>query len=224
MITPIPQEIAEFVKPFGVQDMDFFAKACQKLGECLYTVNETTNLTAIPPEQFWYKHVADSLSVASAIPEIQTWSCDLGDIGCGAGFPSLVLAAAFPKMRITAIDSTLKKITFVEETAMAMGLKNLRAEHGRGNELGRQRQWRGRFKFMTARAVGALQKLLREDGELLPKEGVFAIYRTPKQCQEELDALKANPADGAGWRISATDVFTLPGEAGQRNFLLCRKT
>ncbi len=219
----MPPELSEFVKSCGVQDLDGFAAACLKLGECLYTVNETTNLTAIPPEQFWTKHVADSLSVATAIPEIRTWSCDLGDIGCGAGFPSLVLAAAFPKMRITAIDSTLKKITFVEETASAMGLKNLRAEHGRGNEMCRQRQWRGRFKFMTARAVGALSKLLKEAGDMIPKEGVFAIYRTPKQCQEELDALQANPAEMAGWKIAATQVFELPGDAGQRNFILCRK-
>ena len=222
-MTPIPANIAEFAKAHQVQDIERFASACQKLGECLYQTNEITNLTAIPPEQFWSKHVADSLSVASAIPEIKTWSCELGDIGCGAGFPSLVLAAAFPKMKITAIDSTLKKITFVEETALAMGLKNLRAEHGRGNEMCRKRQWRGRFNFMTARAVGAMSKLLKEAGDMIPKEGVFAIYRTPKQCQEELDALKANPADSIGWKISATEPFELPGEAGQRNFLICRK-
>jgi 16S rRNA (guanine527-N7)-methyltransferase len=220
---PISQEAADFIKTFNLQNFEAFVKACEILGDELYLVNETTNLTAIPPEQFWTKHVADSLSVARAIPEICSWACPLGDIGCGAGFPSLVLAAAFPKLSITSIDSTLKKITFVEETASKMGLKNLRAEHGRGNEMGRQRQWRGRFKFMTARAVGALPKLLKETAALVSKEGVLAVYRTPKQSQEEFDALALNPAEGEGWKISSTDTFTLPGEAGQRNFTLCRK-
>lgn len=222
-MTKAPAELESFFASCGVQDVPAFSSACEKLGERLYAVNETTNLTAIPQEQFWTKHVADSLSVSTALKEIRTWSCELGDIGCGAGFPSLVLAAAFPKMKITAIDSTLKKIVFVEETAEAMGLSNLRAEHGRGVEMGRQRQWRGRFKFMTARAVGALPKLLKEAGAMIPKEGVFAIYRTPKQSQEELDALSATPSDAEGWKISSTEVFALPGETGERTFILCRK-
>ena len=104
-----------------------------------------------------------------------------------------------------------------------MGLKNIRAEHGRGIEMSRQRQWRGRFKFMTARAVGALPKLLSETAAMISKEGVFAIYRTPKQCQEELEALKLAPSTAAEWKITDTVPFELPGEAGQRNFLLCRK-
>jgi len=222
-MTPIPQETLEFLKTFSLPNLDAFVEACSKLGDELYRVNETTNLTAIPPEQFWTKHVADSLSVSNAIPEIKKWSCDLGDIGCGAGFPSLVLAAAFPHLKISSIDSTLKKLTFVEETASAMHLRNLRTEHARGIELGRQRQWRGRFKFMTARAVGALPKLLSETSLLVCKEGVLAVFRTPKQCQEELDALAKTPSDGAGWRIMATEPFDLPGEAGQRNFILCRR-
>jgi 16S rRNA (guanine527-N7)-methyltransferase len=127
-------------------------------------------------------------------------------------------------MKINSIDSTLKKIVFVEETASKMGLKNLKALHGRGVEMGRQRQWRGRFKFMTARAVGALPKLLSETESLLGKEGVLAVFRTPKQCQEEMDALKLPSSDMAKWKIMATEYFDLPEDAGTRNFILCRRS
>ena len=224
-IPSIPQETLAFIESFELPNQQRFLELCAKLGEELYRVNETTNLTAIPADQFWTKHVADSLSVAKVIPEIKTWNCEMGDIGCGAGFPSLVLAAAFPKLRITSIDSTLKKIVFVEETASAMGLGNLRCEHGRGIEMGRQQQWRNRFKFMTARAVGALPKLMTETAALVNKEGVLAVFRTPKQCQEELDALKLAPvASSAAWKVTDTEPFDLPSGAGQRNFILCRRS
>jgi 16S rRNA G527 N7-methylase RsmG len=145
----------------------------------------------------------------------------MGDIGSAPGF--LAWSAAAFQHENQLLDST-EEDRRRRGNPPQNGVKNLKALHGRGVEMGRQRQWRGRFKFMTARAVGALPKLLSETESLLGKEGVLAVFRTPKQCQEEMDALKLPSSDMAKWKIMATEYFDLPEDAGTRNFILCRRS
>ncbi len=224
MTDGVPAPTLEFLKELPIQDLEGFLKACETLRAYLYETNETFNLTAIPKEQYWTKHVADSASLAGAMPKIATAGYELGDLGCGAGFPSLVLAAAFPRLRVTAIDSTLKKVEFVKRAAALMGLRNLSTVHGRANELARQRQWKRRFSVITARAVSGLPTIIREAGGLLTDAGIIAVYRTPKQADEELQALETSDDIDREWDIAPTQPFELPEEgAGERLFLLCTR-
>ena len=94
--------------------------------------NAHTNLTAITePEDIIVKHYADSLSAAEFIGESGT----LCDVGCGAGFPSLPLAMVLPGLRVTSLDSTAKKLRFIDEAAAALGLANIETLCGRAEEI-----------------------------------------------------------------------------------------
>ena len=199
-------------------DMDGFLGRMRLFGEFLYETNRTMNLTRIPPVDFWCKHICDSLSVLKAVPELASGSEALCDTGCGAGFPSLVLAAAFPERAIVPVDSTGKKIAFVRQAAERMGLKNVTPVQARANELARRTPYRNAFGFVTARAVAETTELIRETSGFLRPGGKLVVYRTRTQAEPELELLRKSRV-----RVTATEEFSLPGNAGHRMFLIIEK-
>ncbi len=195
-----------------------FTEKMALLGEFLYETNQQVNLTAIPPEKFWSLHVADSLSPVRYFPDLFSRPAALLDLGCGAGFPSLVLAAAFPEISLTSVDSTLKKIRFVQSAADKLALTNLKAVHGRGNELGRKPPFKSRYDAVFARAVASADVLIREAMSFLKPDGSLIVYRTREQYESELDFLRK-------WKkgsFRGTELFELPDGAGTRMFLQIR--
>lgn len=148
----------------------------------LMKVNQTTNLTAIRniPEVI-SKHYADSLLVEEMIPE----GTRVLDLGCGAGFPSIPLAIMRPDLQIFSLDSTSKKIAFVQESAKLLCLNNLQAISGRAEDA-EIRKTLGSFDIVVSRAVARLNVLdelcipyLKIGGKLLALKGAKA--------QEEAD-------------------------------------
>lgn len=222
-VTEPSGESKEFIRQHlpGEELYSSFMEKMTVLQAFLYETNEKFNLTALGPETFWSKHVADSLSLVKAIPEIASLPYKLLDLGCGAGFPSLVLAAAFPALQITSVDSTGKKIAYVNDAAGKLGLKNLLGVHARGNELARKEPYAKAYDIVTARAVSDVETLLKEGSGFLKGEGrgVLAIYRTSSQLEGEKDFLNRNRK--VNW--TSTELFSLPEEAGMRQFLLVRK-
>lgn len=156
----------------------------QRLRVLLLDWNMRINLTAITnPADVESLHFLDSLTCALAVPvHERTRSLRVLDIGSGAGFPSLPLAIAFPRWHVTSLDATGKKIRFQREAVASLGLTNLRAVHGRAEELARDSGERGRYHLVTARAVAALPTLLeyccpfaRPGGRVvMPKKGELA--------------------------------------------------
>ena len=134
----------------------------RQLRALLLEWNARFNLTAITdPAEIETRHFLDSLTCAQVMPPHQ-WRLPLRvlDIGSGAGFPALPLAIAFPRWQVTSLDATGKKIRFQQEVVTALGLDNMHPVHGRAEELIRQPGQRGRYQFVTARAVAALPTLL----------------------------------------------------------------
>lgn len=146
-----------------------------RLTERLLAANAVMNLTAITdPREIILKHYFDSLRLAQHLHKV---GASLADVGCGAGFPTLPLAIVRPDLAITAIDSTDKRIVFVRETAAALGLANVTAVTARAEDAGAG-ELRGKFDYVTARAVAGLNMLcefciplLRVGGEFLPMKG-----------------------------------------------------
>lgn len=219
--TPNDAELAFLRSCRPDADEKTFLAACSVYADFLYQTNETFNLTRIPAEEFWSKHVCDSLALALryAFPADGKGRLRMCDVGCGAGLPSLVLAAAFPDLAVTAVDSRGKKVHFVEEAAAKMGLKNLRAIHGRANELGHQKEFHRAFRLVTARAVGSAATLMRETADLLTPNGTLALYRTPVQAEPEVDWLRSLP-DAPDFELTST--LELPAAEGTRQFLFLR--
>ena len=207
--------LSEYAALCRVPDPERFSALCDGFFELLVAANARMNLTRISARaDFEIKHVADSLSLLRFFPELAERKIELADVGCGAGFPSMILAAAFPEWQVTAIDSTQKKIAFVAEAARQLGLANLVPVAGRAVELSRKDEFAERFDVVTARAVATAEKLFRECRRMVTANGRFIFYKTPGQA-EELAALEKEP--GFVWR--QLPAFELPEGAGTRLFL-----
>src|ERR1043165_9878470 len=91
------------------------------------------------------RHVLHSLGIAKVMKFAD--GTNVMDVGCGGGFPGIPLAILFPESNFYLVDSIGKKIKVVNEVEQAIGLKNLRAEHKRAEEV------KEKFEFVVSRAV-----------------------------------------------------------------------
>lgn len=102
-------------------------------------------------DNLYEHHVLHSLAIAKVIsfkPDTK-----ILDIGTGGGFPGIPLAILFPDVSFKLIDATGKKLKVVEAIAQAIGLKNIRTEHLRGEDE------KGKYDFVVSRAVMSLPDL-----------------------------------------------------------------
>ncbi|MBQ9806463.1 MAG: 16S rRNA (guanine(527)-N(7))-methyltransferase RsmG [Clostridia bacterium] len=151
----------------------------------LHKVNAITNLTAIrnTPEAI-SKHYIDSLLAAEHLPK---GACVL-DIGCGPGFPSVPLAIYRSDLTVVALDSTAKKIAFVDRAIAELGLPNLKALSGRAEDK-KIAETLGFFDVVVSRAVARMNVLC----ELcLPyvKTGGFLLAMKASKAEEEASEAK----------------------------------
>ncbi len=159
-----------------------------ELTDIMLEVNKKMNLTAIKePEAIILKHYADSLMISRFLPE----NSSVIDVGCGAGFPTLPLAIFRPNLKITALDSTQKRIDYVKSTAKTLGLDNVTAICGRAEELANDKAYRESFDLATARAVAALPVLSELCLPFVKIGGKFVAMKGQKGESEAAEAQNA---------------------------------
>ena len=96
-------------------------------------------------DELYTRHVLHSLAIAKVQPfEPGTYVLD---VGTGGGFPGIPLAIMFPETRFYLIDIILKKINVVNAVVDSLGLKNVKAEQLRAENV------KGDFDFIVSRAV-----------------------------------------------------------------------
>jgi 16S rRNA (guanine527-N7)-methyltransferase len=170
------------IKLSGLQQEQMFS-----LAERLVEVNKVMNLTAITDEDgIILRHLVDSLLISKYFEENST----LIDVGCGAGFPSLPLAIARPDLKITALDSTEKRIRYVAETAEMIGLTNVSAVAARAEEFANLPDKREKFDYATARAVASLPILCELTIPFI-KVGGSLVAMKAKGAHEEFEASRS---------------------------------
>ena len=126
----------KFIATFMPNSNDKLYQRIEQLYLMLEEYNAHTNLTRISShDEFWIKHVADSLAIFKFFPQLLNSDEYLLDVGCGAGFPALMLALAAPELKIDAVDSIGKKVAFVESAKQAVNLTNLTTFAARTQEL-----------------------------------------------------------------------------------------
>ena len=95
-----------------------------KYYELLVEWNGFMNLTAITEyDEVMKKHFVDSLSLIKAFDVSKEAS--VIDVGTGAGFPGLALKIAYPNLKITLLDSLNKRINFLNEVIIQLGLSGI---------------------------------------------------------------------------------------------------
>ena len=170
--------------------------------------NEKYNLTAITdPDKIILNHYADCCTLASRLKK----GASVIDVGCGAGFPSLPLAIVRPDLKILAVDSTAKRVSYVAETAEMLGLTNLRAEVMRAEDGGKNPEYREKFDYATARAVAEM-RVLSELTLPFVKVGGQLVAMKGKNAEFELSGAKKAIAT-LGGRGAKCEEITLKGGA-----------
>lgn len=126
--------------------------------ENLELTNKSFNLTRIARSDYVSLHLLDSLATLTVLDKAA--NLRLLDIGTGAGFPGVPLAALLPASSITLLDATAKKVRFASETAHACGITNVSGIHGRAEMLARTPQHRERYDLVTSRALAPFPLLI----------------------------------------------------------------
>jgi 16S rRNA (guanine527-N7)-methyltransferase len=170
--------------------------------------NQRMNLTAIRERaQQITKHLLDSLAVHSHVR-----GPSVADIGTGAGFPGLPLAVALPQLQFTLIDSTAKKLKFVEHAAQTLGLHNVQTVHTRAESY----RPKERFDCIVSRAVGPIETFVQWSGHLCVGGGRLLAMKG----RYPTDELAHIPN---GWKLAAVHRLNIPGLDEQRHLVeLCR--
>lgn len=136
-------------------------------------------------------HVADAL-VALALAQVRE-ARQVADLGSGAGFPGLVLAAALPAADVALVESNRRKCAFLERAVEEMGLANVevvaeRAESWSGGT--------GTCDVVTARALAPLPVLVEYAAPLLARDGALVAWKGRRDADEEADGAAAAAQTG----------------------------
>lgn len=187
--------------------------------EALDITNRSFNLTRIPRSEYVTLHLLDSLTALLAIPRERPLK--IVDVGTGAGFPGVPLAALLPNAHVTLLDATLKKVKFVEFTAHECGIKNCHGVHSRAETLSTMPQHRNGYDVVTSRAVAAFPKLMEW---LLPlaKIGGIVIAMKGSGYEQEVEGTES-PLKRLGGTIERIITTPLPGTDITRHLIIVRK-
>lgn len=153
--------------------------------------NERHNLVArstLP--DLWQRHFWDSAQLAPLIPDTAK---TLADLGSGAGFPGLVLAAMRPDLAVTLHEATTKKCAFLQAAADRMGLR-VTIENARMEDLPPRP-----FDVVTARACAPLPQLLEYAHRFMIPNSVCLFLKGQNVGSELTEAAKY-------WNIKVSQV------------------
>ena len=185
----------------------------KRMFQCLYEEillgNSQLNLTRITtPVEFWEKHLWDSLQGVAPILQSGTSGQSCIDIGTGAGFPGVPVAIALPNSSVTLLDSTRKKINFLETLIAKLDIKNATTLNGRAEAIAQQSQHRHNYDVALLRAVAPATVCAEYALPLLKTGGLAILYRG-HWTDEETEALKP-VVEKLGGAIESIEGYTTP--------------
>jgi 16S rRNA (guanine527-N7)-methyltransferase len=166
----------------------------------LLSWNEQFNLTAITdPEQVEIRHYLDSLALIPALAALEgipvsallSRSTRAVDVGAGAGFPGLALRIVWPRLRLSMIEATAKKVRFIEHMTEQLGIGEVQLVHGRAEELALRDEYRASYDLVMARAVASLPTLVEYLLPLAKRGGRVVAYKGSAAHEEALCAEQA---------------------------------
>ena len=191
------------------------------LSQLLIQENAKYNLTAIKNEELILPlHFADCLLGMEYIPE----GVDVIDIGCGGGFPTLPLAIVREDLRIVAMDSTEKKVGFIDIVCRELGLKNVKTLVGRAEELGKMPAYREKFDVACARGVSRLNILSELCMPFVCVGGRFVAMKGAMGDEEYKEAAVGIGKLGGGKvEICHKKLYVSVEECQERSFVIVEK-
>lgn len=229
------QELGIELSPLQVQQFTLYY-------DLLTTWNERMNLTAISGlEDVQRKHFLDSLAALPVLAEEvarvheeetgspverpldflfqQAWRAI--DVGAGAGLPGLAVKIVWTKLRLILLDSTLKKVRFVNQVIRRLRLTQALAIHGRAEVFGQDPAFREQFDLVLARGVARLNTLAEYTLPFARVGGWVLAYKGPQAPEELREAFRA--IETLGGSVERAAPVVVPGLAEGRFAILIRK-
>jgi len=177
--------------------------------------NRRMNLTSITDyEEAQVNHFLDSLTVTLALKRPSgSDSLSIIDIGTGAGLPGVPLKILFPDIRLTLLDATAKKASFLSHIKEKLGLGEVEIITGRAEEVARREEYRERFDIALSRAVAPLATLVELALPFCATGGSFIAQKKGFIKQEIAGAEKSVSILGGKLReVKKIDLQEFPDE------------
>ena len=181
-------DLTKLMDKLNIEEADAKADVLIRHMEKVLQWNEKVNLTAITDrEEFVQKHLVDSLLCAETLEF--TESSSICDVGTGGGFPGVPLAVCYPEKEFVLMDSLAKRIKIVQQICDELSIKNVRAVHGRAEDLARTEDYREAFDLCVSRAVANMRVLSEYCIPFVRVGGSFIAYKGA-DCESEIDDSK----------------------------------
>jgi 16S rRNA (guanine527-N7)-methyltransferase len=145
--------------------------------------NDSDDLGLLGPrelDKLWSRHILNSAVVAETVKP----GDHVADVGSGAGLPGIPMAIAMPDAHLVLIEPMERRSNWMLEVIDELGLTNVEVRRARAEEVTDLK-----FEIVTARAVAALDKLLRLCVPLLKPGGSLVALKGSKAA-EEIEAAK----------------------------------
>jgi 16S rRNA (guanine527-N7)-methyltransferase len=146
--------------------------------------NERQNLVSRNSlDELWARHIYDSAQLLRFAPvAAKTWL----DLGTGAGFPGLVIAALHPA-RVTMVESRKLRVDFLRHAADLLGVAAKVEILGTKAEAVPATP----FDAISARAFAPLDRLLASGARFSTSETLWILPKG-RNAQTELEAVRAS--------------------------------
>lgn len=197
----------------------------QQLYQDVLAGNQWQNLTRITSViDFWEKHLWDSLRGIQTLAPLmdQPLHQRVIDIGTGGGFPGLPVAIACPSWSITLMDSTQRKVAFVNRVIEGLGLAQAQAVAERAETWGHRSTERESYDLALLRAIGSVVVCAEYAIPLLHLGGKAILYRGHWSPSEEQALIKT--AEILAAEVSQIDAFSTPLSHSVRHIIVLQKT
>jgi 16S rRNA (guanine527-N7)-methyltransferase len=201
--------------PLGKAELDLFALYHRELLLWNRRINLVSQQTS---REIVVRHFVDSLTPA---PWIERPEGLLIDIGSGGGFPGIPLRIALPGLKLTLVESSRKKTSFLAHIVRTLNLDNVTIIRERVEALIGEPACAGSFDTVLSRAAFKLPELIRMASFFLKPEGLLIALKGPDP-QEEMDEAET-VLTAARMILTACRDICLPGKDLSRKIIIYKR-
>jgi len=211
-----PPEVLAGAAGLGVELSVAQADQLVRFAALLVRWNAVHNLTAISsPASILSHHLLDSLAILPRMSSIfGEKQCRVLDVGSGGGLPGVPLAIVRPHWQVTLVDKVQKKVAFLTQAKLELGLSNLVCLHARVEDMDAPP-----FDLIVSRAFSSLEDFVRGSAHLLGPGGWWAAMKGVYPDAELAELERAMPD------VRVVDVVKLdvPRLDAERHLILLQR-
>jgi len=181
--------------------------------------NKKINLVSVKSDlDIPIKHFIDSLTL---LPFIKNKTGRLLDIGSGAGFPGIPLKIILDSLKVSLLESSRKKTSFLKHIIRSLNLTDISVIHNRAESLMENETHRGCFDVVASRATFKLRDFLQMGAFFLSGNGTLIAMKGKKAAEEQTEA--AGIAQNLGLKYISSHEITLPIMGDFRRIIIYEK-